>query len=238
MSTQSAIETASLLPRYTQREERANILTHVLGVVLSLIGLLSLAFLAFRFGDVWHQISLLIYGATLVLLYVASVVYHSTKEEKNRLRMRIFDHVSIYLLIAGTYTPFSLVNLREDWGVPLLTAVWVLAAVGIVMKIFFINAKKWVSASLYIGLGWLVVVAVEPVLNHVPMHGLLWLLSGGLIYTAGVVFYVWKSLPYHHAIWHVFVLGGSVCHFLAVMVSSVPFDEQAGAAEVLIKSLL
>ncbi|MFQ3597494.1 MAG: hemolysin III family protein [Chloroherpetonaceae bacterium] len=221
---QTTIETQSALPRYTEHEERANILTHGLGVVLSLVGLSSLAFLAFRFGEVWHQISLLVYGISLVMLYVASVVYHSMKEEKSRLRMRIFDHASIYLLIAGTYTPFSLVNLREDWGVPLLVAVWILAAVGIVLKFFFINAKKWVSAALYIGLGWLVVIAIEPVLAHVPMRGLLWLLSGGVIYTVGVVFYVWKSLPYHHAIWHMFVLAGSVCHFLAVMASSVPFE--------------
>ncbi len=171
------------------------------------------------------------------MLYVASVVYHSTKDEKKRLRMRIFDHVSIYLLIAGTYTPFSLVNLRGDWGVPLLVAVWGLAAVGIVLKFFFINAKKWVSAALYIALGWLVVIAIKPVLNHVPMQGLLWLLSGGIIYTLGVVFYVWKSLPYHHAIWHLFVLGGSVCHFLAVLVSSVPFEAQTGVVQEGIKSL-
>lgn len=234
---QPATNTNAIMPRYTPLEERANILTHALGIALSLAVLSSLAFLAFRFGDMWHQISLLIYGTSLVMLYVASVVYHSTKDEKSRLRMRIFDHVSIYLLIAGTYTPFSLVNLRDDWGVPLLVAVWVLAAVGIVLKFFFINAKKWVSAALYIALGWLVVIAIKPVLNHVPMHGLLWLLSGGMIYTLGVVFYVWKSLPYHHAIWHLFVLGGSVCHFLAVLVSSVPFEAQTGVVQGGIKSL-
>ncbi len=234
---QPATNTNAVIPHYTPLEERANILTHALGIVLSLAGLSSLAFLAFRFGDVWHKVSLLIYGTSLVVLYVASVVYHSTKDEKNRQRMRIFDHVSIYLLIAGTYTPFSLVNLRNDWGVPLLVAVWVLAAVGIVLKFFFINAKKWVSAALYIALGWLVVIAIKPVLNHVPMHGLLWLLSGGVIYTLGVVFYVWKSLPYHHAIWHLFVLGGSVCHFLAVLVSSVPFEAQTGVVQGGIKSL-
>lgn len=234
---QNAIETQSILPRYTELEERANVLTHALGVVLSLVGLSILAFLAFRFGDVWHQVSLLIYGTTLVMLYAASAMYHSTKEEKKRLRMRIIDHVSIYLLIAGTYTPFSLINLRENWGVPLLLAVWMLAAVGVVMKFFFINTKKWVSAVLYIGLGWLVVIAIEPILAHVPMYGLLWLVSGGVIYTVGVVFYVWKSLPYHHAIWHLFVLGGSICHFFAVMVSSVPFEGQAHAAEAFIKKL-
>jgi len=235
---QTVIESKSSLPRYTKLEERANVFTHALGVAMSLLGLSWLAIQAFRYGDVWHQISLLIYGISLVMLYVASVIYHSTKEEKRRLRMRILDHVSIYLLIAGTYTPFSLINLREDWGVPLLVAVWLLALVGIVLKFFFINAKKWVSAVLYIGLGWLVVIAIKPVLKHVPMHGLLWLLSGGVIYTVGVVFYVWKSLPYHHAIWHVFVLGGSVFHFLAVMASSVPFEAQAGAAEAFIKSVL
>jgi hemolysin III len=234
---QTVIESKSSLPRYTKLEERANVFTHALGVAMSL-GLSWLAIQAFRYGDVWHQISLLIYGISLVMLYVASVIYHSTKEEKRRLRMRILDHVSIYLLIAGTYTPVSLINLREDWGVPLLVAVWLLALVGIVLKFFFINAKKWVSAVLYIGLGWLVVIAIKPVLKHVPMHGLLWLLSGGVIYTVGVVFYVWKSLPYHHAIWHLFVLGGSVCHFLAVMASSVPFEAQAGAAEAFIKSVL
>jgi Predicted membrane protein, hemolysin III homolog len=121
-------------------------------------------------------------------------------------------------------------QLREDWGVQLLVAVWLLALVGII-------AKKWVSAALYIGLGWLVVIAIKPVLNHVPMRGLLWLLSGGVIYTVGVVFYVWKSLPYHHAIWHVFVLGGSVCHFIAVLTSSVPFEGHTDAVEAFIKSL-
>ncbi len=234
---QTATNTNAVIPHYTPHEERANILTHALGMMLSLVGFLSLAFLAFRFGDMWHQISLLAYGTSLVMLYVASVVYHSTKDEKSRLRMRIFDHVSIYLLIAGTYTPFSLVNLRGDWGVPLLVAVWALAAVGIVLKFFSINAKKWVSAALYIALGWLVVIAIKPVLNHVPMQGLLWLLSGGVIYTLGVAFYVWKSLPYHHAIWHLFVLGGSACHFLAVLVSSVPFEAQTGVVQGGIKSL-
>lgn len=139
---QPATNTNAVIPHYTPLEERANILTHALGMMLSLVGLLSLVFFAFRFGDVWHQISLLIYGTSLVMLYAASVGYHSTKDEKSRLRMRIFDHVSIYLLIAGTYTPFSLVNLRGDWGVPLLVAVWALAVVGIVLKFFFYQRKK------------------------------------------------------------------------------------------------
>ncbi|MDX2128065.1 MAG: hemolysin III family protein [Chloroherpetonaceae bacterium] len=211
------------LPHYSPSEERFNLITHIIGIFFGAGALVTLLTFALTNGTAWHVVSFAVYGSSLILLYLASTLYHGAKNEGVKSRLRILDHTSIYLLIAGTYTPFTLINLREDWGIPLLVVVWLLASLGIALKFFMIGAKKWVSAVLYIGLGWLILVAINPILAHVPLAGIWWLIAGGLFYTGGVVFYVWKSLPYHHGVWHLFVLVGSVCHFVAVMISSVPF---------------
>ena len=204
------------------KEETVNAWTHGLGALLSLGGLFVLVFMAGRHGDAWHIVSCSIYGATLVLLFASSTLYHSFRNERVKHIFRIVDHASIYLLIAGTYTPFVLVNLRGKWGWSLFGVIWGLALAGIVFQIFFVSRFRIVQTLIYLAMGWLVVVAVKPLFEHVPRQGLLWLLLGGLCYTVGAFFYLWKKLPYHHAVWHLFVLGGSICHYFAILFYVLP----------------
>lgn len=209
-------------PRYTLGEEVAHSITHGVGAALSIAALAVLVVAASLRGDAWHIVSVSIYGATLVLLYVASTLYHAIPQPRAKRFLRALDHAAIYLLIAGTYTPFMMVNLRGGWGWSLLGVVWGLACLGLVLEMLGPTRLKSVSLVLYLGLGWLVAVAVKPLLGNVAPGGLLWLLFGGLFYTAGVVFYIWHRLPYHHAIWHVWVLAGSICHFFAVLLYVIP----------------
>jgi hemolysin III len=206
------------------REEIANSVTHGLGFALSLAGLAALAVITSLHRDVWQIVSCAIYGATLVILYASSTLYHSLSLRSERLRhvLRILDHSSIYLLIAGTYTPFMLVTLRGGWGWSLFGVIWGMTLAGILFKVFFVNRFEVVSTLLYLLMGWLVIVALKPLLATVPMGGLLWLLAGGLAYSVGVVFFAWERLPYNHAIWHLFVLAGSVFHFLAIFLYTLP----------------
>jgi len=207
---------------YTAREELANSLTHGLGAVLSVAGLVLLVVFAARHGDAWHVVSTAIFGTTLVLLYTASTLYHSLRGERLKQRLQKFDHAAIFLLIAGTYTPFVLVPLRGPWGWRLFGIVWGLAIVGVALKFWFAGRFKLVSTLIYIGMGWLVVIAIKPLMAALPAGGVKLLVAGGLCYTGGAVFYLWKRLPYHHAVWHLFVLGGSACHWAAVFCYVVP----------------
>jgi hemolysin III len=207
---------------YTAREELANSLTHGLGMLLSIAGLALLVTSSALRGDVWLVTSSAIFGATLVLLYTASTLYHSLQGEQLKRLLRKFDHAAIFLLIAGTYTPFLLVSLRGPWGWSLFGVIWGLAVVGVVIKFWFAGRFRVISTLIYIGMGWLVVLAVKPMLLAVPPGGLWLLLAGGLCYTGGTVFYLWKRLPYHHAVWHLFVLAGSVCHWVSVFGYLVP----------------
>jgi hemolysin III len=204
------------------KEETINALTHGLGALLSLGGLAVLVVMASLHGDAWHIVSCSIYGFTLVLLFSSSTLYHSFRSQRVKHIFRIIDHASIYLLIAGTYTPFVLVNLRGRWGWSLFGVIWGLALAGIVFQIFFVSRFRLVQTMIYLAMGWLVVIAIKPLFMHVPRLGLLWLLFGGLCYTVGAVFYLWKKLPYHHAVWHLFVLGGSVCHYFAILFYVLP----------------
>jgi hemolysin III len=204
------------------KEETINALTHGLGALLSLGGLIVLVFMASRHGDAWHIVSCSIYGVTLVLLFSSSTLYHSFRSERVKHIFRIVDHASIYLLIAGTYTPFVLVNLRGGWGWSLFGVIWGLALAGIVFQIFFVGRFRVLQTLIYLLMGWLVVIAVKPLLTRVPLPGLLWLLAGGLSYTVGALFYLWKKLPYHHAVWHLFVLAGGICHYFAVLFYVLP----------------
>jgi len=173
-------------------------------------------------GNARHIVACSVYGATLVCLYAASTVYHSVRSRRLRRVMRFLDHSAIYLLIAGTYTPFMLVNLRGGWGWTLFGLVWGMAAAGIVLKVWYVGKFPIASTIVYVAMGWVAIVAVKPILAMVPVAGILWLLAGGLLYTAGVGFFAWEKLPYHHAIWHLFVIGGSVCHYIAVVRVVVP----------------
>jgi len=205
-----------------RKEELINSITHGAGLALSVAGLVVLVTLAALKGTVWHIVSCSVYGTTLVLLYSASTLYHSMRSPRLKRFFRIIDHVSIYLLIAGTYTPFTLVNLRGGWGWTLFGLVWGLAALGILFKIFFVGRFPTASTAVYLLMGWLAVIAIKPLLTLVPSGGLLWLLAGGLAYSAGVVFYAWEKMPYNHAVWHVFVLTGSICHYFAVLFYVLP----------------
>ena len=213
-----------VIPRYTRGEEIAHSLTHALGIILSIAGLAVLASLASVFGNVWHIVSCSIFGVTLILLYSVSTLYHSIPLPRVKAILRVCDHSTIFLLIAGTYTPFTLVNLRGPWGWSLFGFVWSLAVLGIVFQSFLIRQKALWIVMPYILMGWVIVVGIKPLLTSVALGGLILLLAGGLAYTLGSVFYVWRRLPYHHAIWHVFVLAGSIFHFFAVLFYVVPFE--------------
>jgi hemolysin III len=208
--------------RPTLGEEIANSVTHGAGLVASVAGLIVLVTATVRRGDPWIIASCAIYAVTLVLLYAASTFYHALAATRARRVLRIIDHSAIYLLIAGTYTPFALVNLRGPWGWTILVIVWALAIAGVTLKSVF--GARWpiLSTILYLAMGWTVVVAVKPLILHVAPGGIAWLVAGGLAYTGGVVFYAWERLRYGHAMWHLFVLGGSVCHFVAVLFYVVP----------------
>ena len=203
--------------RYTFREEVVNSLTHGLGTAFSIGGLIVLIVCAVNRGTAWHVVSFSVFGGTLVLLYAASTLYHCLPDGTAKRLFKIIDHSAIYLLIAGTYTPFTLVNLRGTWGWSIFGVVWACAIGGIILKGFCIVRFQKASIALYLGMGWLCLVAIKEVLVHVPRLSIALLLFGGLSYTLGVVFYSWKRFPYNHAVWHVFVLCGSTLHFLAVL---------------------
>lgn len=207
---------------YSLGEEIANAITHGLGVALSIAALALLVFVAATRGNGWHLATAIVYGTSLFLLYLSSTLYHSIPGEKARHVFKIIDHSAIYLLIAGTYTPFTLVTLRHSGGWWLFAIVWSLAAVGIALEAFWVYRPKWVSAAVYLGMGWLIVVAMGPLIENLAPAGVWLLAAGGLAYTLGTIFYVLKKVPYMHAVWHLFVLGGSICHFLAVMLFVLP----------------
>lgn len=207
---------------YTFGEELANSITHGIGILFSISGLGVLTAFASVFGSVWHIVSCSIYGTTMILLYTASTLYHSIPLQKAKRVLRKIDHISIFLLIAGTYTPLTLVSLRGPWGWSLFGTIWGLAVVGIVLEIFLPKKKRYVIVGLYVAMGWTIIVAVKPMLSVVEPGGLWLLLAGGLCYTLGIPFYIWKSLPFHHAIWHLFVLAGTVLQFFSILLYVVP----------------
>ena len=209
-------------PRYSLGEEIAHSVTHGIGAILSIAALAILVTFAALRGNAWHVVGCSVFGVTLVFLYTASTLYHSITHPGAKKVLRILDHSAIFLLIAGTYTPFTLVSLRGGWGWILLVAVWGLALVGIIYKITARRRFRMLSVLLYLAMGWLVLVAIEPMVASVAVPGLLLLLAGGLCYTLGVAFFAWRRLPYGHAVWHLFVLAGSICHFFAVLLYVIP----------------
>jgi hemolysin III len=207
---------------YTRGEEIANWVTHGIGLAASIVGLTLLIVYATVHGDAWHVVSFTVFGLALLMLYTSSTLYHAHREQRAKLLFRKLDHAAIFLLIAGTYTPFLLTNLRGPWAWTLFAVVWGLCGAGAVFQFFFGGRHRLVSTLAYLFVGWLIVVALEPMVAAVPHGGLWLLLAGGLCYTTGVIFYLWRRLPYHHAVWHTFVLGGSTCHFLAVLLFLLP----------------
>ncbi|MFT3784329.1 MAG: hemolysin III family protein [Nibricoccus sp.] len=202
---------------YTNGEEIANSITHGIGVLLSVAALALLVTIAVSHGDAWSVTSGAIYGSTLIIAYTASTIYHSLRSERAKRFFRKLDHAGIFLLIAGTYTPFLLVSLRGPWGWSLFGVIWGLCVAGIIMKFFLAGRFRVISTLIYIFMGWMIAIAFRPLLSALPAAGVWLLVAGGICYTGGTVFYLWKSLRYHHAIWHLFVLAGSICHFFSVL---------------------
>ncbi len=208
----------------TRKEEIASTITHGIGAALSIAALSVLVVFAGLRGDAWRVVSFSIYGATLVLLYLASTFYHFFSNPRVKRVFHIFDHSAIYLLIAGSYTPFCLVTIRGGWGWSIFGVVWGIALFGIMFKAFFTGRYNFVSTALYLVMGWIIVIAIKPLVVYLPAGAFPWLILGGLSYTAGVVFYAWERLPYGHAIWHLFVLAGSTLHFFAILLYVLPMS--------------
>ena len=207
---------------YSLREEIAHTITHGIGALLSIAGLAVMVAYASLNGDAWHIVSSSIYGATLIFLYMSSSLYHGIHHPRAKAVLRQLDHAAIYLLIAGTYTPFLLVSLRGAWGWSLFGLIWTLALVGILLEFLHGDRFKKLALGLYLGMGWIVLVAIKPLWERVETGGLILLLVGGLCYSLGVIFYIRKQMAYHHAIWHLFVLAGSCFHFFAVLFYVIP----------------
>ena len=199
------------------REELANALTHGLGATAALAGGAVLVTLTAIHGDGWRLAGAIVFGIALLLLYIASTLYHAISHPVAKGRLKVFDHCAIYVLIAGTYTPFTLVGLRGPWGWWLFGTIWALALLGVVFKLFYTGRFKRLSTLIYVAMGWLVLVAARPMFHALDAAALAWLLAGGVAYTLGTVFYLQPQLRYSHAIWHGFVIAGSVCHYTAVM---------------------
>ena len=207
---------------YSEEEELANRLTHIFAAAISLVGIVFLVIAASRTGDPYRIVSSAIFCGSLSVFYVISTLYHTIRSPKSRYVFRVLDHAGIYLVIAGTYTPFTLVPLRESSGWALFGVVWGLAIAGAIFKSFMTHRLAFLAPVLYIALGWLIVVDLEGLLTLVPIKGVLWLVAGGLFYTVGIVFYAFDRIPYNHAIWHVFVIAGSLCHYLSILWYVVP----------------
>jgi len=205
------------LKSQTLGEEITNSITHGVGIVLSIAALVILVVLASRRGDAWRIVSFSIYGASLILLYMSSTLYHSFVNPKIKNIFRILDHSAIYLLIAGTYTPVTLTLMRGAWGWTLFGLAWGMAIGGIIITALLLDKLKSLLVLSYVAMGLLVVIAIKPMIQMVPRGMIIWLFIGGACYLLGIIFYLWKRLPYHHPIWHIFVLGGSISHFLGIL---------------------
>jgi hemolysin III len=213
---------ARTISEYSPIEELLHASTHGIGVVLSIAGLAVLVAFAAMNGNGWHVVSSSIYGATLVLMYSASTLYHGVWHQRAKALLQKIDHAAIYLLIAGTYTPFMLVNLREQGGWILFSVVWFLAVTGVILEMTGWRPFKRISLGIYLGMGWLVLFVFKPLVEQVSTGGLVLLVLGGLAYSLGALFYIQKGRKYHHAIWHLFVLAGSVLHYFAVLFYVIP----------------
>ena len=209
---------------YSPMEEKINIASHAIGFILSIVALVLLVTHANLHGNVWHIVSFSIFGASLMILYAASTFYHRTKKSELRNRLKIIDHASIYVLIAGTYTPFTLVTLNGTTGWVIFGISWGLALTGIILKLFFTGKYDLISTIMYILMGWVIVFAIKPLIRNLPLEGLLWLFAGGISYTVGAILYSIEKIKFNHAIFHLFVLIGSFCHFMSVFFYVLPSE--------------
>lgn len=207
---------------YPPAEEKINRTSHAVGFLLSLVALVLLINRAILYGNFRHAVAGSIFGASLLILYGASTWYHSSTEPRLRVRLRIFDHAAIYILIAGTYTPFTLITLQGPLGWALFGISWALALTGIILKLFFTGKYPLVSTQMYLGMGWLIIFAIKPLVQDLPHGGFLWLLAGGLSYTLGATLYNFAKIKFNHAIFHLSVLLGSFSHFMAVFFYVLP----------------
>jgi hemolysin III len=219
---------ASIAQPYADREEIANTVTHGLGIVLAVVGTAVLLYAARGSGEPYAFVACAVYGATMIVLYLASTLYHGAGIQhldgtaRERPRLRAFDHIAIFLLIAGTYTPYVLVTLRGVWGWSLFAIVWSLAALGAIFELTSLRRFRGAMVALYIGMGWVGLVAIKPLVAALAPVGLWLLFGGGAAYTLGVIFYKMRSLPYHHAIWHLFVLAGSTLQYFSILLYVLP----------------
>ena len=204
-------------PEYTIVEERINWMTHGIGTVLSIAGLVVLIVCAAIYGNAWHIVSFSIFGSALIILYTASMLYHSVTRPTAKRVFWILDHSAIFILIAGTYTPFMLVSLRGGWGWSIFGIIWACAILGIILKVFYIGRFEKISVAVYLIMGWLCVIAFKEIISNVSFLSIILLVIGGLSYTLGVIFFAWQKLPYNHALWHLCVLGGSIFHYFAIL---------------------
>lgn len=209
---------------FSKNEEIANAVTHGIGILLSLVALALLIVFSGLYGTAMHVVSFTIYGVTMLMLYISSTMLHSLPDGKLKNIFEILDHASIYLFIAGTYTPILFIVVQGALGWTLFGIVWGLATIGIIFKVFFVKRFLFLSTIFYIGMGWLAVFALEPMIKNLPYAGIAFLIGGGLCYTIGTVFYVWRLFKYHHAVWHTFVLAGSVLHFFLIFVYVLPLQ--------------
>lgn len=209
---------------YSPIEEMINVTSHFVGFIFSIVAFALLVARAALYGDVWHIVSFAIFGLSLTALYAASTFYHRARSPALRVRLRIVDHASIYILIAGTYTPFALVTLDSPTGWIIFGATWGMAAAGIILKLFFTGRFKLASTLMYLFMGWVIVFAIDPLTRNLSADGLFWLVAGGISYTTGAILYAIKKIKLNHAIFHLFVLAGSFCHFVSVFFYVLPIE--------------
>ena len=203
-------------PKYSKKEEKLNVLTHAFGLIMSIVGLPFLLLKSLQYNGFWQPLSIVIFGVSLIVLYAASTFYHASKDSKLRRKLNIFDHAAIYFLIAGTYSPFTIIILDGSLGWLIFSCTWVFAFVGIVLKFFFTGRYDKLSTAIYILMGWQIILVIKPLMNAFSINGLKFLFAGGVFYTLGALLYSSKKITYNHAIFHVFVLLGSASHFICV----------------------
>jgi hemolysin III len=212
------------LKHYSPLEEKTNIISHAMGLVLSIVVSVLMLIRAGMYGNIWHVVSVGIFGLSLIALYTASTFYHSAKDPVLRSRLRIIDHASIYVLIAGTYTPYTLIILNGSTGWLIFAASWSMAIIGITLKVYFTGKYNVISTLMYVFMGWIIVFAITPLINNLSAGGLFWLFAGGVAYTTGAILYSIKKIKFNHAIFHMFVLLGSFCHVVSVYFYVLPTE--------------
>lgn len=210
--------TKNIIHHYSEKEERLNVLTHGFGLVLSFVAFPFLVMKSQEFTEFWQQASFIIYGLSLIILYAASTFYHAAKNPKRRRKLNIFDHAAIYVLIAGSYTPFLLAGLQSNVGWYMFIFVWIFALIGVILKLFFTGKFDKLSTAMYLVMGWQAVFVVKPMMVSLPKFSLYGIVLGGIFYTVGAIFYSIEKIKFNHAIFHVFVLLGSLAHFAAVYI--------------------